>query len=471
MFKSIRLPIILIVWLAVACAPQLTSALPTRVISDNAPTRVAQAPSEAPTLASQATSAPTLHSPTTTANDSVRTPIAAATPTATVAVPNNFDVSRALEHDRMLSVTIGKRVAGTDGGTRAADYLAQQFASYGYAVERQAFPFNAWEDDGTTVKLTAPESRDLEAQTIQYSVAGHLEAQLVAVTGLGNPEDFSKVDVKGKIALVARGTIPFSDKAKNAANAGAAAVLIYNNGSGLFGGTLHERVSIPALAASGEEGKRLLDALGKGAVSLRIDSNTSFATKDGHNIIATRRGTSADVIVLGGHYDTVSAGPGANDNGSGTALLLELARALSFAPHKLTLVFIAFDGEEFGLLGSQYYVQHLEPGDRARIRAMLNFDMLGGGSGPLLLGGDGATALKARASAKELGITAQNFSLSGNAGSDHESFARENIDTVFFLRDYNLLHTPQDTIDQVKQEYLAESGKVALRLMQRLDAE
>lgn len=94
------------------------------------------------------------------------------------------------------------------------------------------------------------------------------------------------------------------------------------------------------------------------------------------------------------------------------------------------------------MVGSEYYVSHLLPAELSNIQAMLNFDMLGGGSGPLLLGGDGSIALLGRSSAKELGVAAHNFALGGGAGSDHESFARRNVDTVFFSRAYNLLHTP-----------------------------
>ena len=406
-------------------------------------------------------------------------PVVPATPAATVvatsvSTPNavsesEFDGERALEQNRMLAVTIGKRVAGTEGGTRAGNYIADQFSSFGYQVEQQAFPFEAWEDRGTTVQVTAPETREIESQPIQYSPAGQVEAPLVAVGGIGTADDFKQVDVKGKIALVARGTIPFSDKALNAVNAGAAAVLIYNNVPGLIVATLRERVSIPAIVVSQESGNQLLDLLKRGAVTIKIASDTLIATKTGHNIIAIRAGESDKTLVLGGHYDSVPAGPGANDNGSGTAVLLELARALAQHSHKDTLIFIAFDAEELGLVGSRYYVEHLDSAARAKIQAMLNFDMLGGGSGPLLLGGNGSIALTARSSAQTLGIEAHNFTLGGGAGSDHESFQRANIDTVFFSRDYTLLHTPQDVIDQVRAEYLAEAGRVAERVIERLD--
>jgi hypothetical protein len=69
-----------------------------------------------------------------------------------------------------------------------------------------------------------------------------------------------------------------------------------------------------------------------------------------------------------------------------------------------------------------------------------------------------------------MGIDARNFALGGNSGSDHESFQRVSIDTVFFSRDYNLLHTPQDTIEQVQENYLDEAGRVGERAALEFDA-
>lgn len=396
------------------------------------------------------------------------------TPAAAQAAPSadvSFDAARAFEHNRKLSVDIGKRVAGTPGGASAADYIASEFQKSGLQVTREPFPFQAWEDKGTTVALTAPQTTQLEAGALQYSVGGKVDADVVLVPGLGNRDDFSKVNVRGKIALVKRGSIPFSDKAKNAAEVGAAALLIYNDTAPIFSGTLREVPTIPTIGLSGAAGAEILKQLSAGTVHAHIESNSITEQRTGYNIIGTLQGKSPETIVMGGHYDTVPAGPGAVDNGSGTATLLELARVMGTRPQpEHTLVFIAFDAEELGLLGSQAYVNQLTSDQLTKTRAMLNFDMLGGGKGPLLLMGDGNAALLARSSAQELGVTAQNGTLPANAGSDHQSFARKGVDTVFFMRDYNLLHTPQDSVDQVQQQFLQEAGRVGERLIERLDA-
>ncbi len=407
-------------------------------------------------------------SPTSTPRSSAPTLSAPAAAPALVAT--TFDSHRAYEQNQMLAVTIGKRVAGTDNGAKAGDYIAQQFTSFGYQVEKQAFTFDMWEDRGTTVQVTAPQTSDVHAKPLFYSAAGNVEAGLVAVSGNGTPDDFANADVKDKIAIVSRGTIPFSEKAINAAKAGALAVIIYNNQPTTFSGTLGKTsASIPALAMSGTDGRSLLDMLSQGPVTVKIASDTAVVTNTGHNIIGTLQGSTDGVIVLGGHYDTVDAGPGAVDNGTGAAVLLELARVAGQQKHKNTLVFIAFDGEEYGLLGSEYYVKNLSNNAKAKIKGMFNFDMLGGGTGPLLAGGDGALGKLTRDTAAQMGITANNFHLGANSGSDHESFQSAGIDTVFFSRDYTLLHTPQDTIDQVDEQYLAEAGKVGEEALIRFD--
>ncbi len=401
-------------------------------------------------------------------------PLSTATPTAEptpVGRAANFDAARAFEHARKLAVDLGSRAAGTDGNASAANYIAREFEADGLQVTRQPFTFESWQDHGTTVRLLAPETKTLQAQALEYSPGGKVESALVLVPGIGSRDDFAKVNARDKIALVKRGTLPFAVKAANAAEVGAKALLIYNDQPQIFTGVLHERVEIPVIGLSGADGAELLQALSAGAVRVQLDSATAMERRTGYNIIGTLPGASAETIVLGGHYDSVSAGPGAGDNASGTATLLELARVMGAQPPpQRTMVFIAFDAEELGLLGSRAYVENLSDAQLAATRAMLNFDMLGAGGGPLLLMGDGKVGLLARASAQQLGIDARNGSLPANASSDHESFARRGIDTVFFMRDYNLLHTPDDTIDQIRPEFLDEAGRVAQRVLERLDA-
>ncbi|WP_033309026.1 M28 family metallopeptidase [Streptomyces iakyrus] len=102
--------------------------------------------------------------------------------------------------------------------------------------------------------------------------------------------------------------------------------------------------------------------------------------RTGYNLIADWPGGDANQVVMAGsHLDSVSSGAGINDNGSGSAAVLEAALAVSRAQYKPTkhLRFAWWGAEELGLVGSRYYVNRLTTGDRSRISAYLNFDMIG----------------------------------------------------------------------------------------------
>ena len=95
-----------------------------------------------------------------------------------------------------------------------------------------------------------------------------------------------------------------------------------------------------------------------------------------NNIIVTIKGKTDRVIVVGGHYDKVSAGLGKIDNGTGATLVANLYQAMHGMQPDATLVFIAFAREEEGLYGSQAYVKSLDKAKRAKIDAMINLDTL-----------------------------------------------------------------------------------------------
>ena len=105
------------------------------------------------------------------------------------------------------------------------------------------------------------------------------------------------------------------------------------------------------------------------------------------NVIAEKKGAGPgdDVVVLGGHYDSVSGIAGANDNSSGIAVLLANVRKLASVDLPFTLRIVPFGSEELGLQGSQYYVHSLTGRELEKIKVMLNFDAFGSGSGSSVL--------------------------------------------------------------------------------------
>ncbi|MEU0245915.1 M28 family metallopeptidase [Streptomyces sp. NPDC006235] len=132
----------------------------------------------------------------------------------------------------------------------------------------------------------------------------------------------------------------------------------------------------PGYKASVDHLKAKLDAAG---YTTTVQQFTASG-RTGYNLIADWPGGDADQVVMAGsHLDSVSSGPGINDNGSGSAAVLETALAVSRAQYKPAkhLRFAWWGAEELGLVGSRHYVNRLATGDRSRISAYLNFDMIG----------------------------------------------------------------------------------------------
>jgi Zn-dependent M28 family amino/carboxypeptidase len=321
-----------------------------------------------------------------------------------------FDVQRAQVHLRALQSVAdgnqGTRVSGTSGYDQSANYVVAELERSGYAVARLPFEFAFFQE------LSPPVLEQLEPASVAYppddpagvfgmtySPSGDVSG-LVQGVDLALPpppaanssssgcesEDFAAF-VPGNIALVQRGTCSFLDKARNAELAGASAVIVFNEGqpgrTEAAGGTLFEPVlTIPVVSVSFDVGAELA-ALPMARVHLA--SNNLSETRTTENIIADSAcGNAAETIVVGAHLDSVPEGPGINDNGSGSAALLEIAAQLSEAssqaedcPLASRVRFAFWGAEEFGGVGSDRYVASLAAEELERIALNLNFDMLG----------------------------------------------------------------------------------------------
>ncbi|MEU7477275.1 M28 family metallopeptidase [Lentzea sp. NPDC042327] len=187
----------------------------------------------------------------------------------------------------------------------------------------------------------------------------------------------------------------------------------------------------PGYLASVNWVKGKLDAAG---FTTRVQSFTSNGAT-GYNLIADYPGGDANnVVMLGGHLDSVSAGPGINDNGTGSASILEVAlqvKATGFAPTK-HLRFAWWGAEELGLVGSTYYVNSLSTTERSKIKTYLNFDMTGSPNPGYFVYSasgqpSGSLALQQRLQAGFSSIGVQTELTSVGGRSDHAAFARAGI--------------------------------------------
>ena len=354
-------------------------------------------------------------------------------------------------------VSLGPRVSGSPTIEAARAYLLEEYQQAGYVASLQPFTYAQFQDNGS--RLTVDDFL-IAGHALNGSPAGSFSAPLAAVPNVGRADDFAAVEVRGAIAIVRRGEITFLEKANNATEAGAVGLVIVNNDSDNFFGVLGEVIEIPVLALAGNEGGPLLEQLQNAPLDAVIEVNTEERTVKGYNIIAHLEGVAQPRILLGGHYDSVTDSPGANDNASGTAVVLAIARQLSNTPLARQAWFIAFDGEEDGLHGSRAFVREANPQFHSGLSAMLNFDMVGVNQ---RLKVSGASSLTTMAQATDRSID----NIGAVGGSDHVPFSQADIPVLFFTRglDPNY-HSPNDV--QVDPSLLDETVQVGLEVIEQL---
>ncbi|KAH7073663.1 hypothetical protein BKA63DRAFT_472031 [Paraphoma chrysanthemicola] len=254
-----------------------------------------------------------------------------------------------------------------------------------YNVSLQEF-FTVAQLNGTINTFTVDGETPPEGSFLlfDYSATGNVTAPLVVVNNLGcNASDYP-AEVSGNIALISRGSCEFGLKSALAGAAGAAGALIYNNAAGPpLQGTLGapprpEGDYVASISISQDLGAGYVSAITGGAtVTATIDVLTDIRNISTYNVIATTNsGDQENKLALGAHTDSVAAGPGINDDGSGTVGILEVAKALSKYKINNAVTFGFWAAEEEGLLGSTYYVENLPASEAAKIRAYLNFDMI-----------------------------------------------------------------------------------------------
>ncbi|WP_250031423.1 M28 family peptidase [Paractinoplanes maris] len=286
------------------------------------------------------------------------------------------------------------RASGTPGYKRSADYVSALMRAAGYKVTRQPFPFNFCTENGSSFAQTAPTPTTYVDQedydVLDCSGSGTATGSVVPVdlelttpntsTSGCEAEDF--VGVSGNIALVQRGTCSFGQKAANAQAAGATGVIIMNQGNtdgpdrqDVFLGTLGEPVGIPAIGISYPQGVAFAGTAG---LTVTITTDTVAQVRQTENVIAeSRYGDPNEVVMSGAHLDSVPEGPGINDNGTGSAGILEVALQMRNQKTKNKLRFAWWGAEEANLVGSTFYVNSLPEAEAAKIALYLNFDMIG----------------------------------------------------------------------------------------------
>lgn len=207
-----------------------------------------------------------------------------------------------------------------------------------------------------------------------------VHGDLVLVDNNGcDAKDFSS-EVKGNIAFISRGTCAFGDKSANAGRAGAIAAVVYNNEKGTLHGTMGtpEADHVATFGIDLDEAEPIISKLkdGKSVDAIAYIDGEVKTIVTSNIVIQTAGGDPDNCVMVGAHSDSVSEGPGINDDGSGTLSLLEVATALTKFRVNNCVRFGWWSGEEEGLLGSNHYASTLPDEENLKIRLFADYDMM-----------------------------------------------------------------------------------------------
>ncbi len=410
------------------------------------------------------------------------------------AVLKRIRPAEALRHLRELSVGVGPRIGGTPSEYAAAQYIARHLDRVGCDVRLEPFPVA----DKFLADLGDPD--DQLTDEICWQAGASPDGGLdLSVTGPVVDVGAATAPAWGTDPARITGAIVLADDAQDAdpatrvqlraafvtdaASRGAAAVVLLPADLAFprraqaaslrlvptpAGGTPPPPTnvtSVPVVGVAQVQKRLLREDLAVRPLSLTVGT-TAHRNLTSHNVIGERpvRGADSPLVYVGAHYDSVIGAPGANDDGSGTALTLELARVLGgVGTLRAGLRFALWGSEEQGLIGSRYHVAQLSPAERARIRGNFNNDMVGTSWDPAtrywLLSFDGQanpTTETVAAAAERLGYAPQISPVTLRGASDHQSFQEVGLASANFSwrgeASPALLeppyHSPEDTIER-----------------------
>jgi Zn-dependent M28 family amino/carboxypeptidase len=385
----------------------------------------------------------------------------------------------------------GTRASGTPGYEASVEYVVSELEKAGYEPRLHRFVFTA------SRELAPPELAEISPDRatyaegtdfvpLRYSGSGDVDAIVQPVEAASMSSGCERSDFDrfraGSVALIRRGGCFFVVKVGNAVSAGAAAVLVFNDGSpgheGPLEATLLHPASLPALSLANDVGEKLVRLAALGPVRVHVSTSFEAVHRETANVLADLPGTEDEPpILLGAHLDSIVSGPGINDNGSGVATVLEIAtqaRQLRLRPRR-SVRFAFWAAEEIGLVGSTRYVESLDDEARTGIAAALNFDMLGSPNAEALVYDADPTIEEALAEAvRSEGLEPVPIDLEGR--SDHAPFAEAGIPVGGLFTGADELgpggnphdacyHRPCDTLENVDLptlEHMADAVAVAV---------
>jgi Peptidase family M28/PA domain len=386
----------------------------------------------------------------------------------------------------------GSRFAGSQSSRAARDFLVEKFRAYGLSgVQTEPFDFLVWSRGGCDLQMLTPSARALRsAISLVYSPnVDRLHAEVVDC-GMGSEKDFVEhVEgaLRGKIAMATTANpesgpaIHRREKYGRAVAAGAVGFIYVNHKPGMLAETGSLRpgrlAEIPAIGVSFEDGWDLARWCRRGKVQMEMTVENQTGPGQGFHVVGEIKGQTDATIITGAHYDGHDISQGARDDGTGTTVLLEIARILEplHGQFRRTIRLVAFDAEELGVLGSGEYVKaHMREMDTVAL--MINLD---GAAGPVDSHGFSTEGFRDTESVlrdyiKDFGypVTLRDRVVTA---SDNFPFFMQGIPAIMMLaRSENPAlgrgfgHTAADTLDKVAEVDLKAAAMTITRMLTRL---
>jgi len=394
-------------------------------------------------------------------------------------VSKDIDITRAMNTVQDL-VDISPRLAGLESEAAAGEYVYNEFVGLGYEAQKETFPMTTFKLNKFSFEVIVGKDKNIMAANVLSFSASTPQQGLANIPLVfaqkGLRHEVGSINMRDSIAVIHRGDATFQEKVANCAVQGALGVIIIHTDDAPLQGSLGQPASIPAIGVSLSIGNEILDMIhSQTGASANLLVDTTMEDGESANIIALKKSekASAKTLIIGAHYDSVDC-PGANDNASGTAALMEIARVLKNVKLPFNIKFIAFGAEEVGLKGSIYHANthYGTQASRQNIIGMINMDMVATGEGLQILRENQNSVdtlhILAQQSARILNIA---FEDQWSGRSDHAPFEQSGIPVVFLQYgpvSPNLYHTEKDNMDIIDSDKLNNTIKVVLNLISRM---
>lgn len=403
--------------------------------------------------------------------------------------PWDISVSPGALGDRIRDLcALGPRFVGTSGERAARELIIRELAATGVVVREEAVSVLAYRPITASCQVNASQT-DLPAVGLQFTASGSATGRGVYLGALESVDDIRRLEKRGMVLRNAVAVfhclypyllLPYL------ITKGVSGVVVVSDAPGelishytaqmypparppLFA---DRPLPIPGVTVSGVGARHVLAELGMGEAELSLVHEAEYEPVETANVVAEIVGRRPDSkVVIGAHYDTQLDSPGACDNATGVAALLELAASTGKSPLR-TIVLVAFADEEHGFAGStEYCVAHSD--ELESTVGMVNLDALGWAlPAKRTLYADPAIRDLAFETARSVGWTPEEeLEASIFPGSDHNPFIDAGVPAAFYWRyppGNPYYHTSGDVPEMLDMDIVSETATVAARLVLRL---